>query len=175
MKIKANIMDEAAVDRAIIRISHEIVERNDGAEGVYLVGIKSRGVPLAYRIAKNINDAYGVNVPVAQLDTSKFRDDVSVKDRRFANLPFDVNGAKVVLVDDVLFTGRTTRAAIEGIIAEGRPQCIELAVLVDRGHRELPIRADFVGKNLPTSKSEFVDVRLEECDGVSSVTVVDKN
>lgn len=175
MKIKANIMDSVAIDRAMMRISHEIVEKNAGVENLYLVGIKSRGVPLAYRIAKNIKDAYKIDVPVAQLDTSQFRDDIDNKGRKFANLPFDVNGAIIVLVDDVLSTGRTVRAGIEGIIAEGRPKCIELAVLVDRGHRELPIRADFVGKNLPTSVSEVVNVTLEECDGVSSVVLYDAN
>ena len=174
MEIKAKIMDAAAIDRAVMRISHEIVEKNDGTDNLYLVGIKSHGVPLAYRIQKNIKDAYNVDIQVAQLDTSKFRDDNEYKGRKFANISFDVTGKKIVLVDDVLSTGRTVRAGIEAIIAEGRPQCIELAVLVDRGHRELPIRADFVGKNLPTSTNEVVDVTFEECDGESKVVLYDK-
>lgn len=174
MVLKAKIMDELQIERALIRISHEIIERNSGTERLLLVGIKTRGVPLAKRIQANIAKAYGVEVPVGVMDITRYRDDVESDDMpKSMDIPVDIENKKVVLVDDVLFTGRTVRAAIEGIIAEGRPSCIQLAVLVDRGHRELPIRADFVGKNLPTSLSEIVSVNLAENDGENSVALYD--
>ena len=156
-QFKSVIMDEAAVNRALMRISHEIVEHNKGTENLCLVGIRTRGVPLANRIAANIEKIEGVSLPIGIMDITFYRDDLTggpdgarLKE---ISIPFDVKDKKIVLVDDVFYTGRSTRAAIEGIFAIGRPAAIQLAVLVDRGHRELPIRADFVGKNIPTSRS----------------------
>lgn len=176
MGIKAKLMDEGAMARALTRLSHEIVEKNSGTENVVLVGIKTRGVPLAYRVADKIKKAYNVDIPVGLLDTSLFRDDresESFAKTDSTEISFDVAGKNVVLVDDVLFTGRTVRAAIEAIIKLGRPSIIELAVMVDRGHRELPIRPDFVGKNVPTSKAENIKVNLIEIDGEDSVLLLE--
>ncbi len=181
MLLKYEIMDADKMQRAIVRISHEIVEKNDGLENVVLVGIRKRGVPLANMIARNIHQAYQVDVPVGILDISLYRDDVK-KESFFdqakvnsTNISFDISGKKVILVDDVLFTGRTVRAAIDALIALGRPQLIQLAVLIDRGHRELPIRADYVGKNVPTSLSETVAVNIEEIDRQENVLLFDIN
>ncbi len=176
MGIKAKLMDTGAMDRALTRLSHEIVERNGGVENVVLIGIKTRGVPLANRVAEKIKKAYDVTIPVGILDTSRYRDDreniiALIKDD--TNITFEVASKNVVLVDDVLYTGRTVRAAIEAIIKLGRPSIIELAVMVDRGHRELPIRPDFVGKNVPTSKIENIKVNLTEIDGEDSVLLLD--
>ena len=176
MGIKAKLMDTGAMDRALTRLSHEIVERNGGVENVVLIGIKTRGVPLANRVAEKIKKAYDVTIPVGILDTSRYRDDreniiALIKDD--TNITFEVASKNVVLVDDVLYTGRTVRAAIEAIIKLGRPSIIELAVMVDRGHRELPIRPDFVGKNVPTSKIENIKVNLTEIDGEDSVLTLD--
>ena len=177
MKLKAQIMDEAALGRALMRISHEIAERNSGVENVVLVGIRRRGEPIAQRIAANIQKIESVEVPCGSIDIGFYRDDLSrlgdTPTVRRAELPFDVNDRIVVLVDDVIFTGRTARAAIEAVFSCGRPRAIQLAVLVDRGHRELPIRPDFVGKNLPTSRSELVEVRLPEYDGETGVFLMD--
>ena len=175
---KAAIMDENAIGRALMRIAHEILERNKGADRLCLIGISRRGVPLAERIARNIELIEGVSLPIGTMDITLFRDDLS-RDRENpqvtgTKIPFDVKGQKVILVDDVLFTGRTIRAAIEGIFAMGRPAEIQLAVLIDRGHRELPIRADYVGKNIPTSRSELVAVNLPEYDGKCSVDLCEK-
>lgn len=168
-KIKSNIMDEAALSRALMRITHEILEKNNGVNGLCLVGIKTRGVPLAKRIAENIKRIEGVSLPVGSLDITLHRDDiVNSTDMPIVNgsdVAFSVGGKKVILVDDVLFTGRTVRAAIEAIFKLGRPDAIRLAVMIDRGHRELPIRADYVGKNVPTSKTELISVRVKEIDG----------
>ena len=174
MVIKAKIMDSGAMDRALTRISHEIVEKNNGVENVVLIGIKTRGVPLAYRIAKKIKSAYNVNIPVGVLDATRYRDDRDYDDTKedCTDIPFEVAGKNVVLVDDVLYTGRTVRASIEAIIKQGRPSIIELAVMMDRGHRELPIRPDFVGKNVPTSKAENIKVNLQEIDGDESVLLL---
>lgn len=178
MIIKAKLMDEGAMDRALTRLSHEIVEKNSGVDNVVLIGIKTRGVPLAYRVASKIKKAYDVVIPVGLLDTSLYRDDrENIQNKKDDNtqIGFEVAGKNVVLVDDVLYTGRTVRAAIEAIIKLGRPSVIELAVMVDRGHRELPIRPDFVGKNVPTSKAENIKVNLIEIDGEDSVLLLDNN
>lgn len=176
MSIKAKLMDDGAMARALTRLSHEIVEKNSGTDNVVLIGIKTRGVPLAYRVAEKIKSAYNVDIPVGLLDTSLYRDDREVESSNkvdSSNIPFEVAGKNVVIVDDVLYTGRTVRAAIEAIIKLGRPSIIELAVMVDRGHRELPIRPDFVGKNVPTSKIENIKVNLTEIDGEDSVLLLE--
>lgn len=170
------VMDGDYVDRALRRIAHEILERHDGAEDVILVGIHSRGVPLAHRIAAAIDRIESVDVPVGTLDISLYRDDLTSRPTpvlRATEIPHDVVGRTVVLVDDVLYTGRTIRAALDAIHDLGRPARIELAVLVDRGHRQLPIRPDYVGKNLPTSDRQRVDVRLEGVDDETGVWVED--
>lgn len=174
---KAQIMDAAAIRRAVTRIAHEIVERNQGTEGVVLVGIRRRGLPLATRIAAAIEVFEGVSVPTGALDITLYRDDLqllTVSQQpivRPTEIPFDIDGRVVILVDDVLYTGRTVRAALAELIDFGRPKAIQLAVLVDRGHRELPIRADFVGKNVPTAGREAIQVKLAEEDGVDSVVL----
>ena len=177
MKLKSQIMDEAALNRALMRISHEIAEKNKGAENVVLVGIRRRGEPIARRIQGNINKNEGVRPPCGSIDIHFYRDDLSHPSGdptvKRTELPFEVTGRDVILIDDVLYTGRTVRAAIEAVFSCGRPRSIQLAVLVDRGHRELPIRADFVGKNLPTSHSEMVEVRLPEYDGETGVFLMD--
>ena len=169
------IMAAEDVRRAVIRISHEIVEKQAGTAGLALVGIQRRGVPLARRIAESIAEHEGVDVPVGALDITFYRDDLSLVAQqpvvKGTDLPFDLNGSTVVLVDDVLYTGRTIRAAMDALVDFGRPQAIRLAVLVDRGHRELPIRADHVGKNVPTSREEVVKVQLAESDGEDGVLI----
>lgn len=173
MKDEKIILDEQSVNRAISRIAHEISERNKGVENVVLVGVVTRGVPMAKRLAECIEKFEGVSVPTGSIDISLYRDDISEKyDHPVINgsdLPFDVKNKIVVLCDDVIFTGRTARAAMEAVLAKGRPAAIQLAVLVDRGHRELPIRADFVGKNLPTKLTEMVSVNFEETDGEQNI------
>lgn len=170
---KAAIMDEAAIERALTRIAHQILERNKGADGLCLIGISRRGVPLAERIRNKIEMIEGAVLPLGVMDITNYRDDLSPDKENplvtATDVSYDVKGRKVILVDDVLYTGRTIRAAIEGIFALGRPAEIQLAVLIDRGHRELPIRADYVGKNIPTSRSELVAVNLPEFDGKCSV------
>jgi pyrimidine operon attenuation protein/uracil phosphoribosyltransferase len=172
---KAILMDDKAMGRAITRISHEIIEKNKGIEDVVLVGIKTRGVPIADRIAKKIEAIEGKKVNTGEVDITLYRDDLNKVDidpvLNGSNIEFDINNKIVVLVDDVLYTGRTVRAALDAIMDIGRPNVIQLAVLVDRGHRELPIRADYVGKNVPTSKDEIVRVSLCEVDEVDSVTI----
>lgn len=175
MKLKANLLDDKAIKRTLIRISHEIIEKNKGVEDVVLIGIKRRGYPIAERIAKNIESIEGVSVPVGSVDITLYRDDITeIKDTprvNNSNLGVEIVGKKVILVDDVLFTCRTVRAAIDAIVDSGRPDQIQLAVLIDRGHKELPIRADYVGKNIPTSKSEIIAVEIEEIDGNDSVKI----
>lgn len=173
MKDEKIILDEQSVNRAIARIAHEISERNKGVNNVVLVGVVTRGVPMAKRLAECIEKFEGVAVPTGIIDISLYRDDISEKyDHPVINgsdLPVDVKNKIVVLCDDVIFTGRTARAAMEAVLAKGRPAAIQLAVLVDRGHRELPIRADFVGKNLPTKLTEMVSVNFEETDGEQNI------
>ena len=175
MKLKANLLDDNAIRRSLIRISHEIIEKNKGVEDIVLIGIKRRGYPLAKRIAENIEKIEGVSVEVGYVDISLYRDDITeIKESPKLNsvdLGVEVKGKKVILVDDVLFTCRTVRAAIEAIIDAGGPLSIQLAVLIDRGHKELPIRADYVGKNIPTSKTEIVAVEINEIDGNDSVKI----
>lgn len=177
MQKKSLLMDEADVRRALMRIAHEIIEKNKGIENVYLVGIKRRGLPLAQQICQNIEKIEGASLSCGELDIHFYRDDLSptaapVLDA--AKLPFDVTDKTIVLVDDVLYTGRTVRAAIEAIFSLGRPRAIQLAILVDRGHRELPIRADFVGKNVPTSHSERIMVQTPTPDGCTCVEIWQK-
>ncbi|NLX70063.1 MAG: bifunctional pyr operon transcriptional regulator/uracil phosphoribosyltransferase PyrR [Clostridiales bacterium] len=174
---KALIMDEAAMNRAISRIAHEIIERNKGIEDVVLVGIQRRGVPLAQKLARKIQQFEGKEVPVGVLDITLYRDDLSMLAEHpiinSTHIPFSVNNKIVVMVDDVLYTGRTARAAMDALIDLGRPRAIQFAVLIDRGHRELPIRADYVGKNVPTSKSEIVHVHVTEVDGYNNVIIAE--
>jgi pyrimidine operon attenuation protein/uracil phosphoribosyltransferase len=169
------VLDETDIARALTRISHEILERNKGADDLVLLGIPSRGVPLAHRVAERIAAVEGLEVPVGSLDVTMYRDDLRLKPARTL-LPTEIpsggiDGRTVVLVDDVLFSGRTIRAALDALTEIGRPAAVRLAVLVDRGHRELPIRADFVGKNLPTSLVERVRVTVAETDGTDAVTI----
>lgn len=175
MREKAQLMDEKAISRAITRISHEIIERNKGIEDVVLVGIKTRGVPIANRISKKIEQIEGSNINTGEVDITLYRDDLKKVDIdpviNGSNVNFIIDDKVVVLVDDVLYTGRTVRAALDAIMDIGRPKSIQLAVLVDRGHRELPIRADYVGKNVPTSKNEIISVKLDEVDKEDSVTI----
>ena len=177
MKAKAVIMDEQAIDRALTRISHEIIEKNKGVSDIALVGIKSRGVPLARMLAEKIHEIEGIVPEIGVLDITLYRDDLSEKSQSAvvegSSIDFDVSQKIIILVDDVLYTGRTVRAALDAIIDIGRPKRIQLAVLIDRGHRELPIRADYVGKNVPTSKTEMIKVALVETDGRTSVDIVD--
>jgi pyrimidine operon attenuation protein/uracil phosphoribosyltransferase len=170
------VMDHVAIQRALVRIAHEILERNKGTAELALVGIRSRGIHIAQRIQRALGDIEGnAAIPCGVVDITLYRDDL---DRGLQNpvvqgtdIPFPVGGKRILLVDDVLFTGRTIRAAMDALVDFGRPQSIQLAVLVDRGHRELPIRADYVGKNLPTSRREQVQVRLAEADGVDEVVI----
>lgn len=173
---KAEIMDEKSIMRAIARITYEIVERNHGAADLCIIGIKRRGAVLAKLIAEKIDEVEGAKVNLGFLDITPYRDDLKDKADicETSEIPFDVTGKKVVLVDDVLYTGRTVRAAIDAIMDKGRPTRLQLAVLVDRGHRELPIRADFVGKNVPTSRNESVAVFVTEFDGENRVAILDK-
>ncbi len=172
---KAQVLDEGALDRALIRIAHEILEKNGGTSDLAFVGLRTRGVTLAQRLAERVAAIEGVKPPVGALDITLYRDDLGLKAEqpvvRGTEIPFDVSGKAVVLVDDVLFTGRTIRAALDAIMDLGRPRAIQLAILVDRGHRELPIRPDYVGKNLPTSRRETVAVRLKEHDGEDRVLI----
>jgi pyrimidine operon attenuation protein/uracil phosphoribosyltransferase len=172
--LKAQIMDAQAMDRAITRIAHEIIERNEGAEGVALVGVLRRGVPLAERLADKIEQIEGIRPRIGKLDISFYRDDY---DRHImpvlhaTDIMFPIDGIDVVLVDDVLYTGRTVRAALDALMDLGRPKTVQLAVIVDRGHRELPIRADYVGKNVPSSHDEDVRVRITPLDEVDTVEI----
>ena len=175
---KTVLMDEQGVRRALTRISHEIVEKNKGVEDIVLVGIRTRGVPIAKRLADMIEQIEGVRPPVGILDITLYRDDLSTLSYqpivRPTTMPVDIDRRVIVLVDDVLYTGRTIRAALDAIMDMGRPQSIKLAVLVDRGHRELPIRADFVGKNVPTASRESIAVLVNELDGEERVVIREK-
>lgn len=175
MELKSVLLDEKAVARSLVRISHEIIEKNKGIEDIVLIGVKRRGFPLAQRIAEAIEKIEGKKVEVGCVDITLYRDDLTtIGEQPVLNkddIKINIIGKKVILVDDVLYTGRTARAAIDAVIAHGRPKLIQLAVLVDRGHRELPIRADFVGKNIPTSKTEMISVEVKEIDNIDSVKI----
>ena len=173
MELKAQLMDEPAMMRSLARITHEIIEKNRGCENICLIGIKRRGVPLAELLAANIRKFEGVTVPVGYVDITLYRDDLSeiaeLPKTAGSAFPCEIRDKTVILVDDVIYTGRTVRAAIEAVFAGGRPKEIQLAVLVDRGHRELPIKADYVGKNVPTSHDEVIRVNVMQYDGENSV------
>jgi pyrimidine operon attenuation protein / uracil phosphoribosyltransferase len=175
MKLKAIILDKKGIDRTLTRISHEIIEKNKGVKDIVFVGIKRRGIPLAKRLSKIIEEIEDFKVPVDSVDITLYRDDLTMITKipviKSIDIGIDVKNKKVIIVDDVIYTGRTVRAAIEAIIKNGRPQMIQLAVLVDRGHREIPIRADYVGKNIPTSKEEVISVELTEIDGEETVKI----
>jgi pyrimidine operon attenuation protein/uracil phosphoribosyltransferase len=174
LREKAQILDPVALDRALTRIAHEILEKNGGAAELAFVGLRTRGVTLAQRLAAKIARIDGATLPVGTLDITLYRDDLGLRGApvvRGTDIPFSIKDKTVVLVDDVLFTGRTVRAALDALIDLGRPKAIQLAVLIDRGHRELPIRPDYVGKNLPTSRRETVAVRLREHDGEDRVVI----
>ena len=175
MKPARVVLDQVAIQRALTRIAHEILERNRGSDQLALVGIHTRGVYLSQRLADEIRKVEGIMLPCGEIDITLYRDDVGRSQARpeirGTNIPFSVDDLCIVLVDDVLYTGRTVRAALDALIDFGRPRSIHLAVLVDRGHRELPIRADYVGKNLPTARDEHVHVRLVEYDGVDEVVI----
>jgi pyrimidine operon attenuation protein/uracil phosphoribosyltransferase len=175
---KAVLMDEHAISRALTRISHEIIERNKGLSDLVIIGIQRRGVPMAKRIASILESIEAVRPPVGILDITFYRDDLSMLSSHpivnGTDIPFDVNDKTIVLVDDVLYTGRTVRASIEALFDMGRPASIQLAIMVDRGHRQLPVRADYVGKNVPTSNSESIRVELSEVDGADRVVLCDE-
>ncbi|MFN7250915.1 MAG: bifunctional pyr operon transcriptional regulator/uracil phosphoribosyltransferase PyrR [Anaerobacillus sp.] len=174
------ILDEQAVRRALTRIAHEIIERNKGIEDCVLVGIKTRGIYIANRLAERIEEIEGSKIAVGEVDITLYRDDLSHKTENMepllkgTSVPVDLNDKKVILIDDVLYTGRTVRAALDAIMDIGRPAQIQLAVLIDRGHRELPIRPDYIGKNVPTSKTEMIVAKLTEVDKVDEVTIEQK-
>jgi pyrimidine operon attenuation protein / uracil phosphoribosyltransferase len=171
------VMDADRIGRTLIRIAHEILERNKGVDELALVGVRTRGVPIARRIARSLKEIVGQEIPTGALDITLYRDDLMRQQVgpqplvRRTEIPFSIDNRKILLVDDVLYTGRTTRAALDALIDFGRPKNIQLIVLVDRGHRELPIKADYVGKNLPTSPEESVQVRLQESDGCDEVVL----
>ena len=178
MEFKTTLMDDIAIERAIRRIAHEIIEKNHGLEDVLIIGIKTRGMPLAQRIKQNLLEIAGQDFPCEELDITLYRDDLTeISQQAKLNqdlIKSDVNGKRIILCDDVLFTGRTVRAAIDAIMHHGRPKTIQLAVIIDRGHRELPIRPDFVGKNVPTSLDEVIAVSLTETDGIDQVDLYRK-
>lgn len=175
---KAKLMDKPAIERALKRISHEILEKNNGCQDIYIIGIKRRGVAIASVIADNIEAIEGIRVPTGVLDITFYRDDrthmASEPVLHCSELPFDITGKKVILVDDVLYTGRTVRAAMDALMKYGRAAAIQLAVLIDRGHRELPIRGDYVGKNIPTSRSEHIYVKIPPFDEETAVELYEE-
>lgn len=179
MRFKASILDDKAIDRSLTRLAHEIIENNKGVKDLVIIGILTRGVPLSKRIAEKISEIENAEVKVTSIDITMYRDDLSqvgedpiINDSSINQI--DINDKKVILVDDVIYTGRTVRAAMDALIDVGRPKSIQLAVLVDRGHRELPIRPDFIGKNVPTSKDEVIKVRLNETDKLDEVAIYTK-
>ena len=175
---KAEVMTEDDIRRALVRISHEIVEKNRGIDDLVIVGVARRGDHLARRIANNIEEIEGTKVPVGTIDITLYRDDVNLFERKPSSsktdIPFIINDKKVILVDDVIHTGRSSRAAIDGLLDFGRPANIQLAVLIDRGHRELPIAADYVGRNIPTARKEWINVELKEQDGTDRVSIIEE-
>ena len=175
MELKSEIMDEAAVLRSMKRITHEIIEKNNGTADLVLLGIHRRGMPLAAMLRDNIRSFEGTEIPLGSIDISLYRDDLTqlgdLPETGTTSIPCELSGKKVILVDDVIYTGRTVRAAIEAVFHHGRPRSIQLAVLIDRGHRELPVRPDYVGKNIPTSHSEMVSVMVDEYDGKTGVAL----
>ncbi|HLU21972.1 bifunctional pyr operon transcriptional regulator/uracil phosphoribosyltransferase PyrR [Lederbergia graminis] len=177
MQQETIVLDEKAIQRALTRIAHEIIERNKGIDDCIIVGIKTRGIYLAERLAKRIEKIEGEKIPVGEIDITLYRDDLSIKTKNLepevkgSHVPVDISNKKVILVDDVLYTGRTVRAGMDALMDIGRPSLIQLAVLVDRGHRELPVRADFIGKNIPTSKQERIVVELIEADNKDQVSI----
>ncbi len=179
MKEKAKVLDKENIGRVITRIAHEILEKNKGTEDLCLIGIRNRGVHIAKRLADNIKQIESKDIPVGALDITLYRDDLTLISHQpvvhKTEIEFDINGKNLILVDDVLYTGRTIRAALDALIDFGRPKSIQLAVLVDRGHRELPIRADYAGKNIPTALKETIEVHLEECDSIDEVVIVEKD
>jgi pyrimidine operon attenuation protein/uracil phosphoribosyltransferase len=178
IKEKTEVLGEEEIQRILIRLSHEIVEKNKKMKDLVLVGIRTRGAYLAERIARNIKEINGGEIPLGILDITLYRDDLTTIAYqpvvRKTEIPFDITGKRVILIDDVLYTGRTIRAALDALIDFGRPQAIQLVVLIDRGHRELPIRPDYVGKNLPTSQKEMVEVRVKEVDKIDKVIIVER-
>ena len=172
---KAKVLDADMMRRALTRIAHEIIEKNTGIDDLAIIGIRRRGVPLADRLAEIIKEIEGVSVPVGILDITLYRDDLTTLAVQpivhKTEVPFSIDNKKIILVDDVLYTGRTVRAALDALVDLGRPELIQLAILIDRGHRELPIRADYVGKNIPTSRKELIAVNVEEIDGFDSVKI----
>lgn len=177
LKIKSRVLDKEGIERTLQRVAHEVLEKNHGMEDLAVVGIKTRGAELAKRIAKKMEEIEGKKVRVGALDITLYRDDLTEIAHqpvvRNTEIDFDITGQKIILVDDVLYTGRTVRCALAELVDFGRPACIQLAVLIDRGHRELPIRPDYVGKNIPTAKSEQVEVRLDEMDGIDEVVILE--
>lgn len=175
-KTKAKIIDEAGLERTVTRLAHEILEKNKGADNIVIVGIRTRGEHLAKRIAKKIESVEGASVKIGFLDITLYRDDLLGKleqpQMKGTDILFDISGKDVILIDDVLYTGRTIRAALDGLTDIGRPRTIQLAVLIDRGHRQLPVKADFVGKNVPTSAEESIRVHLKEVDGEDEVLLM---
>ncbi|WP_188454465.1 bifunctional pyr operon transcriptional regulator/uracil phosphoribosyltransferase PyrR [Virgibacillus oceani] len=180
MKKKTEVLDQPAINRALTRIAHEIVEKNKGGENLVLVGIKTRGVPITKRLQDKIKQIENITVPVGELDITLYRDDLEKTvendepELKETNIEVELTGKKVILIDDVLFTGRTVRAAMDAVMDLGRPSQIQLGVLIDRGHRELPIRADYVGKNIPTSEQEIIVVQLIETDEADQVSIYEK-
>jgi pyrimidine operon attenuation protein / uracil phosphoribosyltransferase len=177
---KAVVLDEQAIRRALTRVAHEIIEKNKGVERIVLIGIRTRGIFIAERLATRIKEIEGTEVPVGELDITLYRDDLTKKTNdqeplvKGSDIPHDITNKIVILVDDVLYTGRTVRAGLDALVDIGRPASVQLAVLVDRGHRELPIRADYVGKNIPTSSSEMIVVQLTEVDKHDAVSIHEK-
>ena len=176
MEYRAVVMDSQSLERSLKRISHEIIEKNKGTDNLVLVGIRRRGIPLAKQIATNIKEIEGVDIPVCSLDITFYRDDLTKQEQEpklnSIDLETDINNKTVILVDDVIYTGRTVRAAMDGLLKAGRPNYIQLAVVIDRGHRELPIRPDYVGKNVPTSKDEHINVCVREYDNDEAVYLI---
>lgn len=178
MRLKTKILDEVAIKRSLVRITHEIIEKNKGAGDICLLGVKSRGAPLAMRLKENIAIFEGVDVPVGYLDVTRHRDDLPLEEKQSAKdgceIPCDLSDKTVIIVDDVLYTGRTARAALEAVFSYARPKSIQLAVLIDRGHRELPLKPDYVGKNVPTSGDEEIAVLVNEIDSQEGVFILEK-